>query len=181
MISTAIAIVVALVLAMPPLAGWFSATMPRHQLIQVPAMVVLGAVAAKGWKGRPGPEWDPALLVIAVGIMMFWMVPRSLDAAASGAVADQLLHISWFMGGAILSHSLPRVSVVVPVALGIHAVAMLFAVGLVYMLYPGLICTAYNLEQQRMTGRVLFYVAPALGVALWGWILHRMASGGSSR
>lgn len=180
MIRSAMAIAVAIVLALPPLASWFSATMPRHQLMQVPAMLLLGIVAAHGWaKGRrwrPDPEWDPALLVLAVGVMVFWMVPRSLDSAASSMVADQLLHVSWFLAGAALAHTLPRTTFAVWMALGIHAVAMLAAVGLVYTLYPGLICTAYNIQQQRETGRAMLYAAPVLGVVLWGWAARRMAA-----
>lgn len=179
MMRAVMAMIVALVLAMPPLAQWFSATMPRHQLLQVPAMLLLGAVAARGGAtGRqrwPTPEWDPAILVLVVGVMMFWMVPRSLDLAASNMVADQLLHVSWFLVGAALAYTLPRITVTVTMALGIHAVAMLAAVGLVYTLYPGLICTAYNIQQQRETGQAMLYAAPVLGVALWGWALRRAA------
>lgn len=174
-----LAFALAVVLAMPPQAQWFSATMPRHQLLQVPAMLLLGAVAAHGWRRRrPGsaPAWDPAILVLAVGAMMFWMVPRSLDLAASSTVADQLLHVSWFLAGAALSHALPRTTLAVTMALGIHGVAMVAAIGLVYTLYPGLICTAYNMEQQRATGHAMLYAAPMLAVVLWGWAVRRMAS-----
>jgi hypothetical protein len=176
MLATSLAVL----LALPPLAQWFSATMPRHQLIQVPALLVLGAVAARqgssSGSGRPAGDRGPALLVLAIGILMFWMVPRSVDLAASNAAADQLQHVSSFLAGAGFARTLPALSVVTTMALGIHGVAMLAAQGLVYTLYPGLICTAYTLQQQLTTGRFLLYAAPMLGLGLWGWVLRRMAA-----
>lgn len=171
---------VAVLVALPPLAQWFSATMPRHQLIQLPVLLVLGAVAARRGRasasgGHPG-DWGPALLTLAVGTVMFWMVPRSVDLAASNALADQLQHLSMFLAGAGFSRTLPPLSVVTRMALGIHGVAMLVAQGLVYTLYPGLICTAYTLQQQHSTGRILLYAAPVLGLILWGWAVRRMAA-----
>lgn len=179
MTRATIATLAALLLSMPPLAQWFSATMPRHQLLQVPALLVLGAVAAHGWaRGRPtrpAPEWEPAILVLALGAGVFWMVPRSLDLAASQMMADQLMHVSWFLAGAALSRTLPRAPFAVTMALGIHAVAMLAAIGVVYRRYPGLICTAYDIQQQRATGSAMLYAAPLLGVGLWTWATRRMA------
>lgn len=178
MIPLAVVLITALVLAMPPLAGWFSATMPRHQLLQVPAMLLLGVLAVRSARRRglrlpDTHNWDPALLVLAVGAMLFWMIPRSLDIASTNAVADQLLHVSWFLIGAIAANSLPRVSFIVGVALAIHALAMLIMLGVVYQRYPGLICTAYTMEQQRYTGRILLYAAPILGAILWTWLIVR--------
>ncbi|HEU4763236.1 MAG TPA: hypothetical protein VFS28_01190 [Gemmatimonadales bacterium] len=172
MIRRAAAAGLAVVLAAPPLAQWFSTTMERHQLLQVPALVLLGVAAGHGSRGRPprpGADWDTALVVLAVGAMMFWMLPRSIDFAASDAVGDQLMHLSWFLAAAALAHALPRIPFAVAMALGIHGVAMLAAVGLVYRYYPGLLCTAYNLQQQRATGRIMVSLAPMLGVGLWGW------------
>lgn len=177
-----VAIGAASILALPPLAGWFSATMPRHQLLQVPAMLILGAIAAGGRapkvmeRERPAGEWSAPILILAVGAMIFWMIPRSVDLAASSALADQLMHASWFLAGAALAHSVPQIPSPIAMALGIHGVAMLAAAGLVYSLYPGLICTAYNLQQQHATGRILLLGAPVLGMILWVRAIRRMAT-----
>lgn len=170
----------ALLLALPPCAQWFSATMPRHQLLQVPAMVVLGAIAARGlarWAMARVPRgWDAPLLVVAIGTVMFWMIPRSVDLAASSMAADQVMHLSWFLAGGALAYTLPRAPVVARMALGIHGVAMLAAAGLVYTLYPGLICTAYTLPQQHATGRWMLLAAPVLAVLLWVWAVRGMSA-----
>ena len=50
---------------------------------------------------------------------------------------------------------------VIPVTLGLQATAMLMALGIVYLHFPGLICTAYTLAQQRVAGAGL--VRAALG------------------
>ncbi len=179
MIRPALTTGLALVLALPPVATWLSTTMPRHQLIQVPALLLLGVMSVRWTTAQtprqPPGEWDPALLILAIGGMIFWMIPRSVDLAASDRFADQLQHLSMFLAGIIFARTLSRLSVVAAMTLGIHGVAMLAAQGMVYTLYPGLICTAYTLQQQRTTGQILLYAAPVLGAMLWVWVLRRMA------
>lgn len=57
----------------------------------------------------------------------------------------------------------------------VTATAMLMALGIVYLHFPGLICTAYTLAQQRVAGAGLVRAAPVAWVLLWGWALRRLA------
>ena len=52
---------------------------------------------------------------------------------------------------------------------------MLMALGIVYLHFPGLICTAYTLAQQRVAGTGLVRAAPVTWVLLWGWAPRRLA------
>ena len=172
----AAAIAAACLLALPPADIYLAATMERRLLIQLPAMLVLGALA--GWRPAGQRSWragDLAALAFAVGAMLFWMIPRSLDLAARSRPADAALLVSAFVAGFALARSLPHLSFVITVALGLHATAMFMALGIVYLHFPGLICTAYTLAQQRVTGVGLVRAAPVAWVLLWGWALRRLA------
>lgn len=175
----AAAIAAACLLALPPADGYLAATMERRLLIQIPAMLVLGALA--GWRpgrGAAPRAWragDLAALALAVGALLFWMIPRSLDLAARSRPADAALLVSVFAAGFALARSLPHLSFVIPVTLGLQATAMLMALGIVYLHFPGLICTAYTLAQQRVAGAWLVRAAPVAWVLLWGWALRRLA------
>jgi hypothetical protein len=174
----AAAITAACLLALPPADAYLVATMERRLLIQIPAMLVLGALA--GWRPagatpRPWRSSDLAALAFAVGAMLFWMIPRSLDLAARSRPADAALLLSVFVAGLALARSLPHLSFVIPVTLGLHATAMFMALGIVYLHFPGLICTAYTLAQQRVAGAGLVRAAPVAWVLLWGWALRRLA------
>ncbi|HMA42411.1 MAG TPA: hypothetical protein VKO86_00185, partial [Gemmatimonadales bacterium] len=101
--------------------------------------------------------------------------PRSLDLAARSRPADAALLVSVFVAGFALSRSLPHLSFVIPVTLGLQATAMLMALGIVYLHFPGLICTACTLAQQQVAGAGLVRAAPVAWVLLWGWVLRRLA------
>lgn len=145
-------------------------------------MIILGACTAGGISRTRKPliasQWGPALLILASGMILFWMIPRSIDLAANNWIADQVMHLSWFLAAATLALVLPRMHLMVSMALGTQAVAMMLAIGLVYTRYPGLICTAYNLQQQHYTGRVMLRAAPLLGLLLWTWGIRRAGSKG---
>ncbi len=177
MIRRAAAIAAACLLALPPADVFLDATMERRLLIQIPAILVLGALA--GWPAgaahRPWRSGDLAALAFAVGAMLFWMIPRSLDLAARSHLVDKALHLSVFAVGLALARSLPYLSLAIPMTLGVQATAMLMALGIVYLHYPGLICTAYTLEQQRVVGAGLVRATPVAWVLLWSWALHRLA------
>jgi hypothetical protein len=176
----AAALAAACLLALPPADAYLAATMERRLLIHIPALLVLGALA--GWRPagrgaapRPWRPGDLAALAFAVGAMLFWMVPRSLDLAARSHVVDKALHLSVFTVGLALARSLPHLSFAIPMTLGVQATAMLMALGIVYLHYPGLICTAYTLEQQKVAGAGLVGVTPVAWILLWVWALRRLA------
>lgn len=159
----------ALVLVMPPLDPFLDAVMRRHVEWQMPALVVLGYLAGSGHIPRWFAAANPSGLLglaFALGSMALWMIPRSLDVAVVHNAVDQLLHASMFGSGLALAWSLPLASFALRMALGIHGVAMIGALGIMYSEFPRLICATYNLQQQRAVGGDLQAIAVVLWVAL---------------
>lgn len=177
--ARAAAIAAACLLALPPAGSYLAATMQRRLLIQIPSLLILGALA--GWRPaaaaqRPWRSGDLVALAFAVGALLFWMIPRSLDLAARSHLVDKALLLSLFAAGLALARSLPHLSFAIPMTLGVQAAAMLIALGIVYLRFPGLICSAYTLDQQRVAGAWLVRAAPVAWILLWGWALRRLAT-----
>lgn len=170
-----IAAALGLALSLPPLEPWFEATMRRHLLLLLPALLLLGGWAgyAPGRRAGVGPR-TLAELAFGLGAIGFWMIPRSLDAAVSLPGVDHLLHLSIFAAGAALARSVPSLPFALQMTLGVNAIAMLGAMGVVYRSVPWLVCATYDLGQQRLVGAALLRLAPVLWVALWAWALLRL-------
>lgn len=158
----------AAVLSLPPVGPWLDATMPRNLLIQVPALLALGAVAGWPRAGHRSWTWRAGVaLGWGIGALMFWMIPRAVDAAVTDPRIDLLRQLSLWSAGAALAWAVARMGVEPRMALALHAVAMVAAMAIVYQRYPGVVCTVYDLAQQRITGVRLLAAAPALWVTAW--------------
>jgi len=165
---TAWIIAVALALALPPAGQWLEATMPRLLLLAVPSWFVLGIAAVinhnRNWtRGNPhgltGLAWG-------MGTVVFWMIPRSVDAIRADVVAGQLMHVSLFVAGGVVTMSWRAMPFVVRGVLGIHSAAMTIALGCIYSAYTALLCGAFNLSQQRETGAWLLRLSPVVVLAI---------------
>ncbi|MCC7196337.1 MAG: hypothetical protein IT356_12360 [Gemmatimonadaceae bacterium] len=168
--TLALAVAAATLIA-PPIDAWLDRAMPRLLLVEMPAWLALGWLAARG-RGDALRRWDPygaAGLVLFLGTMWFWMLPRSVDLVGASPLANQLMHLSLLAAGAVLGVSLPAVPFVVRGALGIHAISMTFALGVLYTSYSALLCGTFDLAQQKATGRLLVGLSPVVLVAVVGW------------
>ena len=172
-------VLAALALAAPPLDPWLDRSMARHMLVQVPLLLLLGfAVGAQVRRGLAPFVDDLGLtgLAAAVGALVFWMLPRSLDAAVESNLVDQLMHVSMFTAGTLLGAAWQRLPFAARGAVGIQLAAMLIAVGNYYAKAYVLACSAYTLELQQEAGRamlgasvlVVLLVVVGLGRALSG-------------
>lgn len=160
--------VAALVLVSPPLDPFLDAAMARHVLLQIPALFFLGFIAGRSnWISvKRYNLLGLAGLVFFIGSLLFWMIPRSLDAAVSDNRIDQLMHLNIIAAGWALSKSLPLMPVIMRVALGMYGLTMIISLGAIYSSYDALICAVYSIGQQKETGWYLFRIAAALFLVL---------------
>lgn len=153
--------------------------MVRHMLGQIPLLVVAGVLLAPQWAGlmtriqgwRGGPATAPplsgaALLLVTSFCLAFWMLPRWLDAAVSGAGVDAAKVLTLvLLAGVPLGLGWPRLGVVGRAFVWNQLISMLLIVGLLYIGFPQRLCNNYLVSEQLLLGWLMLALAAALG--LW--------------
>ncbi len=168
--AIALWIALAAVLAIGPLDRWLDTTMPRIVLLQMPAWFTLGWLAGRK-RGTLLATIDPrglGSLALAALTVIFWMIPRSIDAIGISPLADTLLHISLLIVGFALADGFPRLPFVAKAALCIMGTSHVFALGIFYSKYTALLCGSFSLIQQQELGRWLLRLTPF--VLVWALI-----------
>ena len=163
-------------LAASPLDAWLDETMSRLILIQMPAWLALGWLASllAGQKRLRPRSWNRhglTGLILAVGAVSFWMIPRSVDLIGASELADQAMHASLLAAGLLLGLSTPALPFVLRAVLGIYGASMTFALGMLYGHYGALLCGTFDLIQQKTAGGYLLILCPivVLLVLYRGW------------
>jgi len=156
-------------LASPLVDSYMTETQPRFVVLHVPAWLVLGYLAGHRLRtARPAP-WNPlglTGLVFFLGSLTFWMIPRSVDAAALSAWVDQLLHANLLAAGFALAWSVPVMPFVLRAAIGVYGASMIFSLGALYTHYSALLCGTFTLAEQKQTGQLLYLLSAPLVIAL---------------
>ncbi len=157
---------------------WLEHTMARHMGLELPALFILGWLAAARASGRLSgalADWNvngvPGLL-FALCVTGFWMVPAALDRAvlhdgfaiakiASLVVAGLLARASW-----------PSAGIVVQGFFVLNWFWMTLTAGLLYQEAPQQLCSVYLIDQQAQAGTAIVVWALA-GLGAWlGCVVH---------
>jgi len=128
----------------------------NHMLIQIPLLVFAGWIIGKGLLPSLLQKWNergiPGLL-IALFAMLFWMIPRWLDAALSEPHWEVIKFITVpLLIGVPLSISWPRISSFARAVVWTNAISMLIVVGWLYVTAPLRVCNNYLVNQQEAFG-----------------------------
>lgn len=145
---------------------WLSVTMPRHQLIQLPAMLMLGVVLAYGLY-RPSLKdiyWGIASLVFVMASLVFWMLPRSVDYAVINTGFNRVMHVNMIICGFLLVTVLRDVIFEIKILFMGMVTAMLLATGITLRVFNILLCSSFDINQQKQTGLYLLIA----GIILFG-------------
>jgi branched-subunit amino acid transport protein len=139
---------------------WLCETMPRHQLIQLPSMILIGLILGKifGNKIKLELQWSISILIIAAFSVVFWMIPRSIDLAVIHADFNRLMHVDMIITGffiqSILKNTIPEVKITF---LGMIS-SMTIATGIALTAFNLLLCSSFTIEQQKETGKLLIII-----------------------
>lgn len=148
---------------------WFSETMPRHQLIQLPAMVLLGM--AGGWQVSRFSVRDifvgVGLLIFVMASLIFWMLPLSIDVAVIYPLVNRIMHINMFLCGWMIVIVWRRSRFEIKILFSGMMASVLMATGIALQSFEILLCSSFNIAQQKETG---FYLVGA-GVLLFAYTL----------
>ena len=154
----------------PPIDSFLDASMSRHMLLQIPLLVGMGYAAGWLWPAARlrSPSMRVSALIFAMGSLLFWMLPRSLDTAVTVTWVDQAMHANMLLVGWSLAISLPRLPFLAKMVLGVYGLAMALAAGAVYASAVVPVCSTYSVQQQNEAGILLLWIGAALFVLLLG-------------
>ncbi|MEO8838831.1 MAG: hypothetical protein ABI351_08965 [Herbaspirillum sp.] len=181
-LASAVLLLCALVLRQP-----LEASMAWHMLVQIPMILIAGALAALAQSkiaaqcdnqdGKSGvwlqhlrrydEQGVPSLLLL-VFLLTYWMIPRSIDTAVASPFADALKFVSLFAGGMLLVDSLTRANLVIQVFFLGNVSWMMSIIGVMYQDDSTRLCNFYLVDDQIVAGQGLVVLA-VLIPALWLW------------
>lgn len=170
--AVVLAAVVWIALLLPPLRGWFEASMLRHMILQLPLLVIIGWIwgkwlthgagaAAAGWVARVQftNRWGATGLLIAIATMTMWMLPRALDSARLDLTWElgKFLSVS-ILAGTAAALSWHRCPAIARGVIHVEIVATFGRVGWVYLDSEERLCLNYLLVDQQLTGTALCWM-----------------------
>lgn len=150
--------------------------MLRHMLIQIPALVVVGALLAPRAGNLEGRSIAPAAFLVAAFSGSLWMLPRMLDASLDDRQVE-LFKLSTIplLVGVPLGWSWPRLSALGKAFIWANFVSMLLVMGWLFKAAPVRLCNYYFLEEQGRLGTACLLVALAITLA---WLPRVFLGGG---
>jgi len=134
--------------------------------MQLPAMLVIGIITGAWFakRIRLDMSWGITVFIFIMFSLMFWMLPHSVDMAVINPAFNRLMHLNIFIAGFFFIPGLRGMILEVRILfLGMIA-AMAIATGYALMVYDILLCSAFDVVQQRETGVRLLIIGLALFV-----------------
>lgn len=146
---------------------WFSITMPRHQLIQLPLMLLLGIIIAFTLPKLIIKElhWGISALIFIMASLVFWMLPLSIDFTIVSESFNRLMHINMLICGVLLIAAFRGIIFELKYIFMGMVSAMLASTGLSLSVFNILLCSSFDIEQQKETGLLLIIIGVSLFVA----------------
>jgi cytochrome c oxidase assembly factor CtaG len=143
-----------------PLNEWLSATMPRHQIIQLPAMFILGLVLGANFSRLIIKEtsWKIAILIFIMSSFVFWMLPHSIDYAVINPTFNRIMHLNMVIAGILLIPVLRNILFEIKILFLGMLSAMILATGISLRAFNILLCSSFNIDQQKETGFYLIII-----------------------
>jgi hypothetical protein len=168
-----------LALLLPPLRGWFEASMLRHMILQIPLLAGIGwvwgawlladtrpAVARRVARLQFANRWGATGLLVAITTMTLWMLPRTIDGARLDLSWDlsKFICVSLLVGCAA-ALSWQRCPAIARGLIHVEIIATLWRFGWVFLTTDERLCLAYLLGDQQRTGTALCGIGAAWALA----------------
>lgn len=142
---------------------WFAVTMPRHQILQLPAALLLGVVTGFWYRNKISLSYYLKItgIIFLMGSLLFWMLPRSVDLAVMDSRFNLLMLLNMFLAGIITFFSIRKSELEIQTIFFVMMTSMLMGVGFILINFKILVCSAFDISQQQQTG----YYLLGIGVA----------------
>ena len=143
-----------------PFNDWLSATMPRHQIIQLPVVFLFGLILGLNFSRLNIKEtsWGLAVLIFIMASFIFWMLPHSIDAAVINTSFNRIMHLNMFISGFLLMPVLRNILFEIKIVFLGMLSAMMLATGITLRAFNILLCSSFNIYEQKETGLYLIII-----------------------
>lgn len=156
----------------PQGALWFESSMIKHMLVQLPLLIVLGAVSfqpktrIRNFLVRVDPLGGIAFISIT-GWMLFWMLPLNLDLATIDPTVRLLKLISVPLGVGLCFRWLwHQANTVLKCVVVFEVWASITRLGWLYIESPLQLCSSYLIGEQQRVGILLLVISGISAVAI---------------
>lgn len=135
--------------------------MPRHQIIQLPAMVLLGMALAATFPRLviQDASWGIATLIFIMSSLIFWMLPHSIDFSIINIPFNRVMHLNMMGCGFLLIIALRGAFFEIKILFLGMLSSMLLATGITLRAFDILLCSSFNIRQQHQTGLYLILIS----------------------
>lgn len=169
-----------LLLVLPPVRIGLESVMAGHMLVQIPSLVICGYLVGLAFSvkyesflqkynagGVPG-------IILVISILLFWMLPRSLDAALNDWYFEIFKFISLpILAGIPLADSWKKMNEIGKGFVVLNAISMFGVLSWLYIASPFRLCNNYLQYQQTQLGKgflilIAIFILPVLSKAFLG-------------
>ena len=172
-LAAAITAALAVAMSVPPLRSVIEQSMAWHMVVQMPMLVLAGALAAMavpaGLQSAKLANFNHFGLtgfMAAQGIVAYWMLPLAIDRAVVNPGFDALKLLTLFISGMLLSDAFKRAPVALQLFFMGYWVSMMAWLGIYFATTDLRLCNAYSQASQVATGWSLLALGLLLG-AVW--------------
>lgn len=140
-----------------PMNSWLSDTMPRHQIIQLPATFGLGFILGIHFSRVNTKETyrGIAMLIFIMASFVFWMLPHSIDYAVINPSFNRIMLLNMLIAGILLMPVMRNIIFEIKILFLGMLSAMLLATGMTLKSFTILLCSSFTIIQQKETGSYL--------------------------
>ncbi|ADU30580.1 hypothetical protein [Evansella cellulosilytica] len=147
------------VLALPPVTNLLESIMIIHMHMQMPLLIISGFLIAPIFQkmfplffSKWNENGTPGILLFVL-IMIYWMIPRTMDDALTSDIVQLFKFISLtFLAGVPLRDSWKKITNKIKTFIIIFFTITFYAMGIVYISWPDQLCNNYLIIEQITLG-----------------------------
>ena len=174
-IPAVVTTVLAMALSEPPLRSLIEQSMTWHMVVQMPLLVLGGALAARALPARLASSrlgsfnhFGLTGFMAAQGTIAYWMLPLAIDRAVVNPGFDAFKLLTLFISGMLLHNAFKRAPMALQLFFMGYWVSMMAWLGIYFATTDLRLCNAYSQASQVATGWSLLALGLLLGVVWLG-------------
>ncbi len=163
-----------LLIALTPMGSFLESSLLTHVLVEIPLLIFTGITAGRlitPHMSRVLNSISIPCVLLAGFTLVFWMIPRWLDASVNDEFVALMKYISVpLLIGIPLGLCWRNLHFIARGVVKIEFLAMLFRLGWIYLVAPDRLCNNYLLSEQQQLGNLLIILGLILGMIWLGQV-----------